>query len=149
MEEANNLVIQFKESEKKIYDIGKIIFKNNKDYIDKHIQPKGNYTVGYSDFSLDANLISDRNLSIKKVDDLTSLFFYEFDEQVKMTKDVPEHLNILSFKAGKEDFDFYTVTPILHYEINGKEYLYNMPSVLYGIMDSEIDLIKKIIDEKI
>lgn len=56
-----------------------------------------------------------------------------------MAKDVPEHLSVSTFRIKEGDFDFYTVTPILHYEANKKEYLYNMPSVLYGIMDSEID----------
>ncbi|TXL61644.1 hypothetical protein FHP05_13220 [Cerasibacillus terrae] len=146
IEEANNLIINFKSNGKKTYDIGKIILKNNKGYTNGRIQPKGEYTVGYPDFSLDFKLISDQNVSITKVADLTGLFSHEFDEQIQITKDEPKHFDVSSFKVEKENFDFYTVTPILHYKVGKKEYLYNLPSVLYGIMGSEIELIKRIID---
>lgn len=147
IEEANNLLIQFKDNKKETYDIGKIMLKNDKEYTEDHIQPKGDYTVGYSDFSLDVNLVSSQNVSVKKIADFTGSFFYGFSEYIEMTKDVPIYLSVPSFKMAEEDFDFYTITPILDYKVDQKEYLYNMPSVLYGIMDSEIEIIKKIIGE--
>lgn len=148
IEGANNLLIQFKDDKQKTYDIGKIILKNDEAYTEEHIQPKGNYTVGYSDFSLDVNLVSNQNVGVRRIADLTGSFSYEFPEYIEMTKDVPVNLSVPAFKIAEEDFDFYTITPILEYEVNQEDYHYHMPGVLYGIMDSEIEIIKRIIDEK-
>ncbi|QQE75295.1 hypothetical protein KDJ56_04720 [Brevibacillus composti] len=44
----------------------------------------------------------------------------------------------------KKEHDFITMTPILSYRLGDNEHLYNMPGVLYGILDSDQDKIKKI-----
>lgn len=38
-----------------------------------------------------------------------------------------------------------TVSPILSYTFDNESYLYNMPRVVYGILDSDTDKIEKMI----
>ncbi|WP_430789216.1 hypothetical protein VBD025_03145 [Virgibacillus flavescens] len=149
IENAEQLVVHFKNNKEKMYDFGSLTLQNDKRFVQNDISPKGNYTVGYPTLSLDVNLRneSDQTIKMKQIDDLKKNLSYHFDNVMELNSLETTRIVVPSFEiVDEKDFDFYTVTPILHYSSGTEEYLYNMPGVLYGVLRSDIDKIKKITD---
>ena len=109
----------------KAYDIGQITVQNDKKFTDRHIGPTGNYTVVYPSFSLDVQLLNEsgKTMAINIVDDLNKRLSYRFDQATKLAPHEYAYLVVPSFDVKDEGkFDFYTVTPIVHYTLDGQEH---------------------------
>jgi hypothetical protein len=149
VETADQFLIQFNNEDVKAYDIGNVTIQNDIPYQNEHLEPKGNYTVGYPSLSLDVNIKNKTNLSISptKIYDLTGDISYQFVETFKFQPNEGKQIQIDTFtKKSEEEHDFMTITPILSYSLEDENYLYNMPGVVYGVLDSDTDKIKKMID---
>ncbi|HZH61003.1 MAG TPA: hypothetical protein VEY70_15865 [Metabacillus sp.] len=149
VEKADQLLIQFNNEDVKAFDIGNIIVQNDILYQNQHLEPKGNYTAGYPSLSLDVNIKNKtaNKISPSKIYDLTENISYQFDKSFEFQPNGGRHIQINNFTMkSKETPDFMTITPILLYTLEGESYLYNMPGVIYGILDSDTDKIKKMIE---
>lgn len=150
VETADQLLFQFGNKDITPFNFGNITVQNNNSFQDKHFEPSGNYNVGYPTLSLDVNLKNktNSNVLLSRIIDLTEEISYDFaqdykhfNSQEKMQIKI-EHFN----RKSNENFDFMTITPILSYKFENQDYLYNMPGVIYGMLDPDIDKIKKIIN---
>ncbi|MED0669956.1 hypothetical protein P4S95_06920 [Aneurinibacillus aneurinilyticus] len=148
VEKADKLLIQFNNEKTTTHEFGEITVQNGVPFQNKHLAPFGEYTVGYPTLALDVNIKNNekQSISVSKVYDLTDEISYQFKDLLKIKPEEVKHIKInsLSIKSEKEH-DFITMTPILSYSLDDKEYLYNMPGVIYGILDSDQDKIKKIV----
>lgn len=148
IEQANKLIIQFNDEETKNYDMGLITVQNNKLFNDKHLEPSGEYTVGYPKRSLDINVKNktDDFVTYSKIYDLTESLSYKFNTNPKIEPQGTTHIKFENFlTVNNFDPDFITITPIISYVLDGEKYNYNLPGVIYGIMDSDIDKIERMI----
>ncbi|USK74377.1 hypothetical protein [Peribacillus frigoritolerans] len=147
VETADQLLIQFNNENKETYDIGSITVQNDMSYQNKHFEPSGQYTVAYPYLGLDINLRNktDQTISPSRISDLTKNLSYQFDKPFEFQPHDKKHIKINTFYKGKKEFDFMTVSPILSYTLDNERYLYNMPGVVYGILDSDTDKIEKMI----
>ncbi|WP_349408692.1 hypothetical protein [Pseudalkalibacillus sp. SCS-8] len=149
IEKADQLLIQFNNEEPIAFDMGLMVIQNDKGFQRHHLEPTGNYNVGYPRLELDVILrnISSQSLTPVKISDLTNFMSYHFDNNVLIESKEEEQIQIERFDVTKRDqYDFMTLTPILEYTINEETYRYNMPGVIYGILDQDTKKIEKILD---
>lgn len=149
VETADQLLIQFNNEDIKTFDFGKITVQNDIPFQNLHLEPKGNYTVSFPSLSLDGNIKNKTNhiISASKIYELTEDISYQFVDPIEIQPNKTKQIQVDNFtKKSKEEYDFMTFTPILSYTLEGESYLYNMPGVIYGVLDSDIDKIKKMIE---
>jgi hypothetical protein len=149
VETADQLLIQFGNEDVTAYDFGRLVIENNASYQNQHIEPSGDYNVGYPSLSLDVSVKNKTNRSIypSRIYDLTGEISYQFNQSFSFQPKEEKRIKIDSFhKESEENYDFMTITPILSYTLEDNEYVYNMPGVIYGVLDSDVDKIKKIIN---
>lgn len=145
VEKADKLFVQFDHEKTTTHDFGEITVQNSLPFQKEHLAPSGEYKVGYSAPALDVNIknMEKQSISVSKVYDLTEEISYHFKDKFEMKPGEVKQIAADSLYTKKEH-DFITMTPILSYRLGDNEYLYNMPGVLYGILDSDQDKIKKI-----
>lgn len=149
VETADQLLIQYGNESVKAYDFGSLAIQNNVSFQNQHIEPFGKYNVGYPSLALDVSLKNKTNKDIypSKIYDLTENISYEFNQSFIFQPQEEKQIKIDNFnKKSEENHDFITITPILSYTFEDNKYLYNMPGVIYGVLDSDTDKIKKMID---
>ncbi|USG66829.1 hypothetical protein NDK47_05890 [Brevibacillus ruminantium] len=145
IEKADKLLIQFQHEKTTTHEFGEITVQNSVPFQNEHLVPFGDYKVGYPTPALDVNIknAGKQSISVSQVYDLTDKISYQFKDAFEIKPEEVKQIVIDSLRTKKEH-DFITMTPILSYRMDDKEYLYNMPGVLYGILDSDQDKIKKI-----
>lgn len=148
IEEVEELIVQFANGEKQSYEIGSWTLQNDKGFENTHIGPIGEYGVSYPESVLDVGLINDSkaDVTMGEINDITESFLYEFESETMLAANETMHIDVPSFTFdSEEEFDFYAVTPILHYNLEDQEYRYNMPAVLFGISDDDEEKIERMI----
>ena|GEM_PF-1943107 len=148
IEKADEFIIYFKNGKSKSYDIGEVSIQNDIGYSQNDIIPEGEYVVSYPFPSLNIKLFnnSKESITLNKIEDLNKMINYTFKENREWKPQEINHILVSSFDV-KNEFDFYTITPILRYSINGSDYAYNMPGVIYGIFIPDEEKVKKIISQ--
>lgn len=146
VEKADKLLIQFNKEKTTTHEIGEITLQKNVSFQRDHITPTGDYKVGYPTPALDVNIKNraKKSIFVSKIYDLTEDLSYQYQDIFKIEPEEVKNIKINSLNS-KIEHDFITITPILSYSLDNKEYLYNMPGVIYGILDTDQDKIKKII----
>lgn len=144
VEKANKLLIQFNNEEPQSHEFGEITLQNSFPFQREHLAPSGEYKVGYPTPALDVNIKNrvKESIIVSKVSDLTEDISYKFQDNFIIMPEEVKNININSLNSNTKH-DFITITPILSYNLLNMEYLYNMPGVIYGILDSDQDKIKK------
>lgn len=146
IESADQLIIDWKNGQSKAYDIGAITLKNAKGFSQDHISPVGEYGVTYQTPALDVQFVNElkENIILHGIEDLNHTISYTFQDKPEWKAQENYRLSIPALDE-KNEFDFYTVTPILRYSINDSEHVYAMPGVLYGIFPPDKETVEKII----
>ncbi len=146
IEKAEQIKISLKNGEVRSYDIGEIILQNDKLFQKDDLVPKGDYNVGYPSPSLDVHIANnaDSLITVHSIEDINQNFFHDFKDENPIEVNQKKNLVIPSIEFENE-FDFYTLTPLLTYSIKGQEYTYNMPGVIYGITLPDEEKIKRIV----
>lgn len=153
IEEANTLLIQFNNEDVRPYEMGKIIVQSNRNFEKegRHIEPFGEYTVGYPSLLLDVVLKNTTSgyISPIEISDLSRGIFYQFHDDFKFPPKENKQVKINDFnKKDNAVYDFMTISPILSYTIDNdtKVYNYNMPGVIYNILDPDIEKMEKMVE---
>lgn len=149
VETADQLLIQFGNEDVKSYAFGNLAIQNNISYQNQHIEPSGKYNVGYPSLSLNVSVKNKTNkdINLSEIYDLTEDISYEFNQSFNIPSQEKKQIQINNFnKKSEGNHDFMTITPILSYSLENSKYVYNMPGVVYGVLDSDADKIKKIIN---
>lgn len=149
VEKANKLVINYKDMNSETYHFGDITVQNRLSYNDDHLEPSGKYNVGYPTPALDVNVKNAAQQAITplEINDLTGNFSYQIESTYTIDPKQVKHIDIEQIDINREKTpDFTTITPILTYDLGGNEYMYDMPGVIYGILDADVDKINKMID---
>jgi hypothetical protein len=147
LETANEILIQFNNGKTTTREFGEMVLQNSNSFQKAHLAPSGDYKIGYPNLALDVNIknTDKQDINAAKIYDLTEGILYQFKDSFQITPGEVKHIQIDEFDH-KIEHDFMTVTPILSYSLEGREYLYNMPGVIYGILDPDEDKINKIIN---
>lgn len=145
VENADQIIILFDDNTTQAYDLGKLTLQNIGKFNEEDIVPKGGYTTVYPYPSLDVHLLnnSEETLYLNKITDLNGLFQYAFTANVKVGTNETFHLVIEEFNQ-EGNYDFYQITPILHYSSSDGIKHYHMPGVLYRALipdEEKINLI--------
>lgn len=145
IEKADQFVVHFNSGKVNNYDIGDVTLQNTLGNKKQDITYENEYLIGYPIPSLDINITNNNkdNITLDKISDLNRELNYEFYNDIKLKKQEKYNIVIASFEQ-EEEYDFYTVTPILQYSKNDHEYSHIMPGVIYGILIPDEDKIKKI-----
>lgn len=149
MESADQLLIQMGHEDVKAYPFGKLTIQKNELDQTQHLEPSSAYTVAYPSLSLDVRVKNktDKPISFLSIYDLTEEIQYEFKEPLTINANEFKELKINDFHLNSKQIpDFITISPILSYTLENRKYEYSMNGVLYGVLDSDKDKIKKMID---
>lgn len=147
VERADRIHVYFDDQQMKSFPIGEMTIQNAKRFASSDFAPTGGYTVGYPHPSLDGKIQNSTKdtVSLQKIEDLNQTLTYTFEPEIRLDPQKSHHIIVSSFET-EEEFDFYTVTPLLHYSINGNDQVYPMPGVLYGVLDPDEEKVKRIIN---
>lgn len=145
LEKSDRLLISFNDGEIKAYDIGRVILQTKDEFSHMHITPDHEYRLSYSIPSFEGKLknTSSDVITINKIEDLNKQLIYYFKPNINIEPGKTENIIVPSFEINN-DYDFYTVTPILYYSTHNLNYNYYLPTVIFGILDSDEKKIKKI-----
>ena len=145
-EKADQLLISFNGRDAEAFQIGKITLQNDHNVQSGDLSPAGQYTAGYPKPSLDVRLKNNlaKDISLEKITDLNGVMTYSFDKRTAIQAKQSKHIVIPSFDMT-EEYDFYTVTPVLRYTAAWKPHQYSLPGVLYGALDSDVEKIERML----
>lgn len=146
IESADQMIIDWKSGQSKVYDIGVVALKNAKGFSQDHISPVGEYGVTYQFPGLDVQFVNEQigTIVLHGIEDLNHTISYIFKDKPEWKAQENYRFSIPALDV-KNEFDFYTVTPVFRYSVNGSEHVYAMPGVLYGIFPPDKEIVEKII----
>lgn len=147
IEKADTIAINFNNNDSQKYKVGQIIVVNETK-TSQHISYWNNYTVGYPKPSLNTSITnkSDKSIILESVSDLNEVLTYDFLNKIVIEPGKSSKIDIPSFNSKHSDQDdFYTITPIIHYNSDGKKYTFDLPTVIYGLLDDDDIKLSKII----
>lgn len=138
IEKADTLEINFNNDFSFKYKVGKIIVTNEIQTSD-HITYDNEFMVGYPKPSLYTNItnISDKSIIVNKISDLNDLLTYDYSGKFVVAPDESSEIDIPSFNEKPNQYDFYTITPIIHYTLNDNAHKFDLPTVIYGLLDDD------------
>ena len=150
VESAEKLTVQFKDGSEEVYDFGHLSIVTDSNYHKEHLEPYAEYNVGYPQLELNVNIrsTSQEDVQLLKINNLAEEISYSFNKPLVLSHQDVKRIKIDNFNINElENYDFITLTPILSYSINGQNYQYNMPGVVYGMFSADEELIQKIIKQ--
>ncbi|QGH32864.1 hypothetical protein GI584_01815 [Gracilibacillus salitolerans] len=148
IEKADTLRVTFDNNDSQEYNIGQMVVANEIDSSD-HISYGNEYNVGYPEPSLVTTITNtnDESIIIKNVSDLNKMLFYEFSDELLIDPGKSYDIDIPSFENKESiQYDFYTITPIIYYKSGGNEHVFDLPTVIYGLLDDDDEKLWKVLN---
>ncbi|GAE94034.1 hypothetical protein JCM21714_3163 [Gracilibacillus boraciitolerans JCM 21714] len=147
LEETTKLTIHYDQLSDAVFTFGTLILKNDKGFNQLELDVTGENTLASPHPELEVNLSNQTSdtIELAKIYDLANHFVFEFEGDNQIVGNATESFNIPEFKE-MEQHDFYTITPIVEYVSNDETNHYYMPGVVFGVMDTGEDKMKKILD---
>jgi hypothetical protein len=144
IEKAETLSLFFEDGETLTYDIGEVVLTTYS--VTEDLEQVGENTIAYPEPSLDLHLENTRDQAIEliSISDTGEVISYDFNQHETIAADETYHLVIDSLHTEKM-YDFYTLTPLLTYEMGEELKSYVMDPVLYGILDQDEVKVRKIL----
>jgi hypothetical protein len=144
IEKAKTLSLFFEDGETLTYDIGEVVLTTYS--VTEDLEQVEENTIAYPEPSLDVHLENTRDQAIEliSISDTGEVISYDFNHHETIAADEAYHLVIDSLHTEKI-YDFYTLTPLLTYEMGEERKSYVMDPVLYGILDQDEVKVRKIL----
>ncbi|KMK91845.1 hypothetical protein [Rossellomorea marisflavi] len=148
MEKSSQLTLRYEEGEEATFDIGRIILQDNQDFNQKELDVTGEEnTLAAPVPLLSTNLLNktSNDLEVNNIYDLAKNLDANLREKYIINSGQVKKLVITDFDKAT-NYDFYTITPIVEYKIDGEIKKYYLPGVVYGIMEEDSVKMEKILE---
>ncbi len=148
IEKADTLRVTFDNYDSQEYHIGQMVVTNEIDSTN-HISYGNEYNVGYLEPSLVATITNthDESILIENVSDLNKMLVYEFSNEPLIDHGKSYDIDIPSFENRESmQYDFHTITPIIYYKSGENEHVFDLPTVIYGLLDDDEEKLSKVLN---
>lgn len=144
IEKADKLSLFFEDGETLTYDIGEVVLTTYS--VTEDLEQVGENTTAYPEPSLDVHLDNTRDQAIEliSISDTGDVISYDFNQHDTIAEEDTYHL-VIDRLHTENMYDFYTITPLLTYEMGEERKSYVMDPVLYGILDQDEVKVRKIL----